>query len=490
MFRSIKKQFATIFIITTVITILVCYCLNTLFLQDFYLNKKQNNILAVYEKLNEAAKHDNMTGEDFKDEIQRMSGKYDISIMVLDSRNKVVLSILTNERDVIHLMDYIYGFADNEKHEVIESTRSYTIQRATDVRMKTDFLEIWGVLDNGYAFLERVALESISESASVANTFLLYTGMGIALISAIVIWFIVGKMTKPVYTLTEISRKMANLDFSEKYHGKSKNEIALLGNHVNRLSVVLENTISELKTANNKLKKDIAQKEEIDKMRKEFLDNVSHELKTPIALIQGYAEGLKEGINEDKESCDYYCEVIIDEANKMNELVKKLLNLNLLEAGGDNIVMEQFNITELINNYLQTVEIILAQNDVKLSINTEEAVYVWSDEFRIEEVFNNYFTNAINHLDENKKIDIKIVKDEERGKVRVSVFNTGNSIPEESIGKIWDKFYKVDKARTREYGGSGVGLSIVKAIMESLNQDYGVINYANGVEFWFELDLH
>lgn len=486
MFRSIRKQFATIFIVTTVITILVCYCLNTLFLEDFYLQKKQNNILSVYEELNSAAKSNAMSEENFKDEIQRMSGKYDISIMVLDSHNRVVLSILTNERDVIHLMDYVYGFGDINKNEIIKSTSKYTIQRATDIRMQTDFLEIWGVLDNGYAFLERVALESVSESASVANTFLLYTGIGIALISAFVIWFIVGKMTKPVYTLTEISRKMADLDFGEKYHGKSQNEIGLLGNHINRLSIVLENTISELKTANNKLTKDIAQKEEIDKMRKEFLDNVSHELKTPIALIQGYAEGLKEGINEDKESCDYYCEVIIDEANKMNELVKKLLNLNQLEAGADSAVMEHFNITELIANYLQAAEIILTQNNVALSINTDEDIYVWADEFRIEEVFNNYFTNAINHLDENRKIDIKIIKTD--NKVRVSVFNTGKNIPEESLPYIWDKFYKADKARTREYGGSGVGLSIVKAIMESLNQQYGVINYANGVEFWFEVD--
>lgn len=486
MFRSIRKQFATIFIVTTVITILVCYCLNTLFLEDFYLQKKQNNILSVYEELNSAAKSNAMSEENFKDEIQRMSGKYDISIMVLDSHNRVVLSILTNERDVIHLMDYVYGFGDSNKNEIIKSTSKYTIQRATDIRMQTDFLEIWGVLDNGYAFLERVALESVSESASVANTFLLYTGIGIALISAFVIWFIVGKMTKPVYTLTEISRKMADLDFGEKYHGKSQNEIGLLGNHINRLSIVLENTISELKTANNKLTKDIAQKEEIDKMRKEFLDNVSHELKTPIALIQGYAEGLKEGINEDKESCDYYCEVIIDEANKMNELVKKLLNLNQLEAGADSAVMEHFNITELIANYLQAAEIILTQNNVALSINTDEDIYVWADEFRIEEVFNNYFTNAINHLDENRKIDIKIIKTD--NKVRVSVFNTGKNIPEESLPYIWDKFYKADKARTREYGGSGVGLSIVKAIMESLNQQYGVINYANGVEFWFEVD--
>ena len=110
---------------------------------------------------------------------------------------------------------------------------------------------------------------------------------------------------------------------------------------------------------------------------------------------------------------------------------------------------------------------------------------MWADEFKTEEVFSNYFSNAINHVLGEKVIDVRLIRME--NKVRVSVFNTGEPIPEDSLGHLWEKFYKVDKARTREYGGSGVGLSIVKAIMESMNQEYGVTNYDNGVAFWFEL---
>ncbi len=117
-----------------------------------------------------------------------------------------------------------------------------------------------------------------------------------------------------------------------------------------------------------------------------------------------------------------------------------------------------------------------------------EAVYVWADEFKIEEVFGNYFSNAINYAARDKIIDVKLIRMDH--KVRVSVFNTGEPIPEESLAHLWEKFYKVDKARTREYGGSGIGLSIVRAIMESMNQNYGVINYDNGVAFWFELETN
>ena len=149
--------------------------------------------------------------------------------------------------------------------------------------------------------------------------------------------------------------------------------------------------------------------------------------------------------------------------------------------------MERFDIVALIQNYIQSSEILTKQKEISVRMENYEPIYVWADEFKTEEVFMNYFSNAINYAGREKIIDVKLVKYENT--VRISVFNTGNPIPEESIGHLWEKFYKVDKARTREYGGSGIGLSIVKVIMESMNQSYGVKNYENGVEFWYELEL-
>lgn len=221
-------------------------------------------------------------------------------------------------------------------------------------------------------------------------------------------------------------------------------------------------------------------------LRTDFIANVSHELKTPIALIQGYAEGLTEGMAEDKESRDYYCNVIMDEAGKMNKMVKQLLTLTALEFGKDQTVMERFNLTELISGVISASGILLEQNGITAEFDNSAPVYVWADEFKIEEVVTNYFSNAIHHAGGEKKIIVKMLPEGE--KVRVSVFNTGTPIPEEALPNLWTKFYKVDKARTREYGGSGIGLSIVKAIMESHHQSYGVKNWDNGVEFWFTVD--
>ena len=312
------------------------------------------------------------------------------------------------------------------------------------------------------------------------------SGIPIIIIGAIVIWIITRQIVRPVQELTEISKKMAALDFDARYVSGGKDEIGELGNNFNVMSEQLEQAISELKSANVELQKDIDKKTQIDEMRREFLSNVTHELKTPIALIQGYAEGLKDNINDDEESREFYCDVIIDEAAKMNEMVKKLLNLNQLEFGEDQVNMERFDLNAVIKGVLQSSDILIRQKEAKVLFTGGDPLYVWGDEFKVEEVITNYLTNALNHLDYDHTIEISCKK--EGNVVKTTVFNTGDPIPEEDLDKVWVKFFKVDKARTREYGGSGIGLSIVKAIMDSFQQQCGCQNYDNGVAFWFTLE--
>ena len=203
---------------------------------------------------------------------------------------------------------------------------------------------------------------------------------------------------------------MADLDFDAKYTSGGSNEIGELGENFNRMSEKLESTISELKKANNSLQKDIEQKDKLEKMRNEFLGNVSHELKTPIALIQGYAEGLKEGVNEDAESREFYCDVIMDEASKMNQMVKNLLTLNQLEFGDEDIVFDRFNLTALVRGVLQSMEIMADQAGAKILLHTEEDIYAWADEFKVEQVVKNYVSNACHHVSGDMVIEVKMVQ--------------------------------------------------------------------------------
>lgn len=491
--RSISRQFTAIFIALMSGTILLCWLLNITFLEKYYIHDKQDALLRAYNTINTAAKQDTMDTDEFDLELQGIASRYNMDVLVLNVDSQTVKYAGTDpESTKVQLWDNLFLNGQDRKNknddrrETLAETEKYTIKIVRDRVLKNENIEMWGALDNGNLFLIRTAVESIRDSVRLANRFLTYIGVVSAVASGIIIWIVSRKVTRPILQLARISEKMTHLDFDVRYEGRDRNEIAILGENINKMSAVLEETISELKTANNELKKDIEKKTQIDEMRKEFLSNVSHELKTPIALIQGYAEGLQEGVNEDEESRNWYCSVICDEAAKMNTLVQKLLTLNRLEFGNDPVNMERFDLVQLVNNQLQSADILFKQNDIRIQMRGEEPIYVWGDEFKVEEVFSNYLSNAIHHCEEDKIIDIRF--EEHDGVVRLICFNTGKPIPEESIPHLWEKFYKVDKARTREYGGSGIGLSIVKAIMESMNQKYGVENYTNGVAFWLELE--
>ena len=484
--HSFRRQLTTIFTTVMAGTLLLMFFSGAVFLEKFYIADKQKRVMSAYEKFNTAAVEGTMESEIFQERLKQLTLADNVSVIVMgtDARIKF-FSTRNSEQMKFQLLDYIFGRESVEMTKILEETPSYILRQSRERISGMEYLEMIGNLENGDYFIMTSPLESIRDSVMLANRFYMLIGGVVVIISAAIIYLFSRKITKPVMELADISKRMTALDFDAKFESRGENEIDVLGEHVNQLSETLERTISELKTANNELRRDIEHKEKIDEMRKEFLANVSHELKTPLALIQGYAEGLKDGISEDPESREYYLDVIMDEAHKMNTLVRKLLILNEMEFGQDAVSMERFNAAELIEGIAQSYNLFVQQKGGKLRLNVQNPLYVWSDELKIEEVISNYLSNACNHLNGDKIIEIKAEQKDK--KVRISVFNTGKQIPEEDMERIWEKFYKVDKAHTREYGGSGIGLSIVKAIMESVNGSYGVKNYLNGVEFWIEL---
>ncbi|MDR2042959.1 MAG: HAMP domain-containing histidine kinase [Clostridium sp.] len=500
---SIKTQFAGIFIALMTGTILLSWFMNNTFLERYYVNNKEKVIQNAHRRMREALGEDGGESralpEAMRQELDEFCFRYNISALIVGTDSGMIYVSGNGTEEgasdmYFRLIGYVVG-----RLNMREDT-PFIIQD----RKKDEYVEMYGSLTQNSLYIIRTPMESLRESAEIASRFLAYVGLIMVVVSGVVIWLVSGKITEPILELAKISERMIHLDFDVKYKGYSRNETALLGENINKLSESLEKTIRELKTANNELAKDIEKKEQIDRMRKEFLSNVSHELKTPIALIQGYAEGLKEGIYDGSESRDFYCEVIMDESAKMNQLVQKLLTLNQLEFGNDVVQMERFDLVSLLRDHIQYADILTRQNGITVRMDEYPPIYVWGDEFKVEEVFRNYFSNAVNHCavaqedsrgedgfrkedrSGEKIIDVKL--EQKNGKVWVGVFNTGTPIPGDSLERIWDKFYKVDKARTREYGGSGIGLSIVKAVMESMNQPFGVRNFTNGVQFWFELE--
>lgn len=491
---SIRIQFAVASICFIAATIGICLFANMFFLERIYTQDKKQNLIETYELLDKNSDRAKLTSDDFIEVLDRVCSKYNLNMIILDERNYPVLYATMNLETLVNkLVKYQWG--QNAPIDVLESSEHYILQTALDSRTQKENMEMWGILQNGYSFLFTTPIESIEESAAVSNKFMRNIGIVAVVLGGILAWIYSGKFSEPILELADFSERLTKLDFEAKYIGKHKNEIGVLGNNMNMLSKSLENTISELKTANVELQQDVQRKQEQNEKRQEFIGNVSHELKTPIALIQGYAEGLKEGVvKDDPENTQYYLDVICDEANRMNRMVKNLMVLNELESGDLHITMERFDIVSLVRGYIENAKVLLKDIDAKLIFSAPESLFVWGDEFKVEEVVMNYFTNAVHHVkkpdvtsDGEKEAYIRIDIRQIEGQAKVTITNTGTPIPEEDLPLIWDKFYKVDKARTRAYGGSGVGLSIVKAIMTSLNQSCGVQNTEHGVAFWFTL---
>ncbi len=479
---SLRLQYTFIFAGLMAGVIFLTIILSSALLPWYYRYSRLKDIRKEYEML--------LSGdENLYEDLDEMSLRNNVSAIILGQDSSVIYSSIKSERDIeLVLLSIIFRNPSGlQEIEIVEETEDYSIRISK--LPEGDYLEMFGRLPDGCAFLFRTPLESIDEASAYASWFYFYIGSVCIVPGALLVYFVSRRISKPILNLSDISKRMVNLDFEARYEGEDAAEISLLGKNINTLSESLEESISELKTANNRLKRDIEQKEKAAKEHSEFISNVSHELKTPISLIQGYAEGLKEGVSDDAESREYYLDVIIDEASRMNKLVKQLISLEQIESGDDVIEMQRFDISEVISACLKTSSVLFREAGITCEFEENPGAFVWGDPYMAETVFGNYLSNAIHYckdVGDGKQIKVSFIRFDKI--IKVCVFNSGDHVPEDQMSKLWDKFYKVDKARTRAYGGSGVGLSIVKAIQTSIGQKFGAENVEGGVQFWFDLE--
>ena len=483
-FKSVRfKLFFTMCVVILVI-ILSLVLINSIVLENFYIYSKTATIKQVYQKVNDYYNTEN-TNVDLETELKKIAYKNNFDILIKTDTN---LIIFTSDREFLSSTYILKDINEIKSKSIEENETKINVKVTTDEVNNISYMFLTGILDNGYVLYIRMPISPIEESVKISNTVLLMIGGITLVVAGIIASFISRKFTNPILQLNDIANKMAKLDFSKKYRiTDTEDEINELGRSINTMSDKLEATIKELQKNNIELEKDIEEKSKIDEMRKQFISDVSHELKTPIALIQGYAEGLIENVNSDEESRKFYAEVILDETNKMDKLVKQLLELMKLEYGKREFDNEKFNINELINEVLRKCSVMINEKNIKVYFENKEPIYVYADEFYMDQIITNYLTNAIKHAEEvekETKIEIKVEK--VGNKIRVSVFNTGENIPEEDLQRIWGRFYKIDSSRNRQDGGSGIGLALVKAIMNNYQNEYGVKNKKNGVEFYFD----
>lgn len=499
--------------LTAILTVIILMSalISVAFIKRYFYSQTKNQMISTYESYDRKfSKSDNIDFRTFNDNTVNDAGAY---VYILDVSHMLIYTTVNKENKVYDKLTELAGvllyneddMPDNIKVEDKTIYSHYSIQLSTDTDSGYKYFDLMGYLSDGSPIIVRVPAARVNNTIKTITMFFCYVLIVVAAIGCILMYFFSNVFAIPIKRLTAVAKKMTDMDFDARIENPSNDEIGELAICMNELADRLSTTLNELQEANSKLQTDIEEKIAIDDMRKEFLSHVSHELKTPIALVLGYAEGLKDNINDDEESRNFYCEVIMDEAEKMNKLVKQLLELNEIEFGQNRVTREDFHINDLIKNVIASSSILIEQKKAVVVDDVPADINVYADEFMIEQVFTNYLTNAIHYCneegnvriysearyyDENDKeygrvVDGKLI----RGNLRIFVYDQGPQIPDEDIDKVFIKFYKVDKARTREYGGSGIGLSIVAATMDAHGKAYGVYNTDDGVVFYFDLDI-
>ncbi|MFE9080029.1 MULTISPECIES: sensor histidine kinase [Bacillus cereus group] len=332
-----------------------------------------------------------------------------------------------------------------------------------------------------YAFAV-ASLQPVNEAMLVLKDYYVYALIIVFLVIILLSFYYSKIIVKPLIKMNRVTKKMANFDFSEKLPVTADDEIGGLSGSINTLSVNLKDRIDRLNVANTKLQQDIERERQLEKTRKEFISGVSHELKTPLSVIRSFAEGIKDGVSKDT---TYYTDVILEETENMNRLIVEMLELAKLESGTYKLDMTTFSIGELIQQVYTKLLFSMEEKHLQVSIDVDSSICVKANRSRIEQVVVNLLSNAIRYTPDGEKIQVSVIAMEDT--VKVEIENTGNPIPEDSLEKIWDRFYRLDASRSRHTGGTGLGLSIVKNILDLHHAEYGVYNTTNSVVFYFNL---
>jgi len=480
--RSIKNKLLTGIILINSI-ILIGICIFRFGFEDFYIKQTSKELSKFGRSVGDLISEG--TEDDLINHISKYGESENVNIDIYDKND---LLIFTNNNykgnNMIgkHGMSKKNRFIITNKYKINKNLESYVI---SDKLQGTEFLAtITQVSNNLYSIVCKTPISSIKNSVDTAANFLFIIFIPIIALSIFMaIWFS-NKFTKPIIQLTHISNKISNLDFNAKVHIHTNDEIEVLGNSINTLSSKIKNTMDDLKAKNEELEILINNKIKQEKLKREFVSSVSHELKTPITVINGYAEGLRSNILDRQEDKQYYIDVICEESEKMGIMVNDLLDLYKLESNTFKIVKDKVNIEDLIKNVVKKHKIILKNKEININLDLQEA-YILGDKIRLEQVLNNLLDNSINHIDAKKQIRIyaKSINDN----MHIGIYNSGETIKESDLEKIWYSFVRLDKVRNSSDNRIGLGLAIVREIINLHDGKYGVENKKDGVEFWIEL---
>ncbi|MGG3311179.1 ATP-binding protein [Paenibacillus lautus] len=320
------------------------------------------------------------------------------------------------------------------------------------------------------------SLQPVNEAAGMIKDYYVYIIIATLLLVVLASFYYSRQITRPLLRINRTTRQMADLDFSEKIPITTKDEIGDLSRNINELSERLHSHIL-------RLEQDIEKEKQLENTRKEFIAGVSHELKTPLSVIQSCLAIMKDGVASHKR--DYYFKAMEDEVKRMDLLIVDMLELAKYESGTYTMDMDSFYIDAVIERVCAKLATDLEAKQLHLDMSLKP-VEVLANERRIEQVVVNFLSNAIRYTPDQETIVISILEDQDT--VKICIENKGTRIPDEQLEKIWERFYRGEPSRQRSAGGTGLGLAISKKILEMHGVPYGAINTPEGVMFYFHLN--
>lgn len=483
--QKFKGSLRTKLILLSVAVLALYYVLVSLFsivfMEPYYLHKVEQSLVDAYNTV-------------------RRQG--DVNLTTISSLEEGNLSFVIADRDslevvynsqmsdkflddmVAHMLPYIRdhaGATDTGYNINADEFYQHTTAGATVSRERR--VTLGGVTDQ-YVLDISTSYASIAQATTISVQFSLVVGLLVMLMAVVAFSRMSAMVTEPMTQITSIADQIAHLDFSQKCQSDLGGEIGVMANSVNTMSDFMQDYIGRLQAANDQLKKDIQLQQEQVEARKNLVSNLSHDLKTPIGLISGYADGLRSGMAKTPEEVKEYCDVICDESDRMMSMILRMMELFRLESGTVEMVPEEFDLSDLLDYVTEIFNIEIEKEQIDFRKDYPDGLYILADYFSVEQVITNYMQNAVSHMGDGKQLRVNV--EEKPDRYRVNVFNTAGPIPQEEQGRIWDSFYRLDKSRTRSRRESGLGLSIVRSNMELLGGAYGVENVNGGVVFWAE----
>lgn len=467
---SIKKKLFVFYGLLMAGFILVLVIVDVLFAGRFFIHesKKQMSEIcsSVKEEFPEFEKSDLNAFDDY---LESMDERRNIKILVVDESDKVLFRNHILDADIKQknkLSKRWSEFFHSNIDELNDNKQHYEVFKNRDDALRRVVL-MSKLNDNYYLILSR-SLRSIEDNVRISNKLIIIIGLVMFVIGTILVLIIAKRMSGSVVEINAAARSIANLDFTQRVEVKEKGEIGELANSINIISDKLNESI-------NSLKDSVVSREQL-------IRDMSHELKTPIAAVKGYAEGLKYGIASDKQKAEKYYDVIVSQCDEMDNLVRSMLNLSKMNSMTDDIEKNTFLISEF-NEYIEvSFEIKLMEKNVSLVTNDYENKQICANLLLLQQAVSNYVDNAIRYSPNGGTVELNYLW-EENG-LKITVYNTGEGIAKEELEHLWDAFYKVDKSRTQNGTANyGVGLAIVKKIADIHKGKVWVENRDNGVLF-------